>query len=292
MELNLAPMKRRPLGRTGQHSSIVAFGGIVVMNEEQEHANHIVQTALDYGVNHFDVAPSYGDAEIKLGEALRGGKREKIFLACKTSKRTRAEAEKEMQASFERLQTDYFDLYQFHGLDDPKEMETAFGPDGALQAMLKAREQGKIRHIGMTGHRPSTFMAALKKFPLETCMFPIDFVLRMHGDYGKALMDELVRREIGIISIKSLAARPWKQGEEHTWPKCWYKPLQDDHDINLAVRYVLQLPVTTLIPSGESELFLRALRAARRPDPLTPEETAQLKEMSKTLTPLFPEPAA
>jgi aryl-alcohol dehydrogenase-like predicted oxidoreductase len=284
--MELAPMQTRPLGRTGQHSSVVALGGIVVMNEEQEHANHIVQTALDYGVNHFDVAPTYGDAEIKLGEALRG-KRKNIFLACKTAKRTRVEAEKEMQASFERLQTDYFDLYQMHGLDDPKEMETALGEDGAIKAILAAREQGKIRHIGMTGHKPSTFMEALKRFPLETCMLPIDFVLHMNSDYGKALIDELVRREIGIIAIKPIAAAPWKDGEEHRWNKCWYRPLQDEHDIELAVRWVLQLPVTTIIPSGHSELFFRALKAARHPEALNAEETAKLKGMAEGLTPLF-----
>ncbi|MCX7600060.1 MAG: aldo/keto reductase [Armatimonadetes bacterium] len=282
----LSQLPTRPLGRTGHRSSVVALGGIVVAGESQEYANRIVDHALRNGVNHVDVAPTYGDAEIKLGEALKG-RRHQVFLACKTVQRTREGAEKELHASLERLQTDHFDLYQFHGLDTPEDLEVAFGSGGALEAMLAARERGLIRHIGMTGHNPDIFFAALKRFPLETCMFPINFVLAQHGDYGKRLMDELVRREIGIIAIKPIAARPWQEGEFRRWPKCWYKPLDDARQISLAVRWTLELPVTTIIPSGHPQLFDKALRAARRAAPLTPEERAELKSLASALTPLF-----
>lgn len=276
----------RPLGRTGHRSSLVALGGIVVAGESQQYANRIVDHALRNGVNHVDVAPTYGDAEIKLGEALKG-RRDKVFLACKTAQRTREGAEKELRASLERLQTDYFDLYQFHGLDNLQDLEVAFGPGGALEAMLAAREKGLIRHIGMTGHNPDNFLAALKRFPLETCMFPINFVLSHHGDYGKRLLDELVKREIGTIAIKPIAARPWQEGEFRRWPKCWYKPLDDVHQIDLAVRWALELPITTLIPSGHPQLFDKALRAARRARPLTTEERTELSTLAAALTPLF-----
>jgi len=262
------------------------MGGIVVMGEQQEYANAIVEHALRNGVNHFDVAPSYGDAELKLGEALRG-KREGIFLACKTAQRTRQGAEAEMRASFERLQTDYFDLYQFHGLDKPEEMETVFGEDGALKAVLDAREKGRVRHIGVTGHNPDTLLAAVKRFPLDTCMFPINFVLGFHGDYGKRLMDELVQREVGIIAIKPIAARPWQEGEHRRWHKCWYRPLEDKRQIDLAVRWVLELPVATPIPSGHPQLFDRALKAARRAEPLPAEERAELGKVAAGLAPIF-----
>lgn len=283
---SLSGLPTRPLGRTGHRSSVVALGGIVVAGESQEYANRIVDHALRNGVNHVDVAPTYGDAEIKLGEALKG-RRHQVFLACKTAQRTREAAEKELQASLERLQTDYFDLYQFHGLDSAEDLEVVFGPGGALEAVLAAREKGLIRHIGMTGHNPDNFLAALKRFPLETCMFPINFVLAHHGDYGKRLLDELVRREIGIIAIKPIAARPWQEGEFRRWPKCWYKPLDDIHQIDLAVRWVLQLPVTTIIPSGHPQLFDKALRAARHARPLTAEEGAELSRLAAALAPLF-----
>jgi len=282
----LTPLPTRPLGRTGHRSSVVALGGIVVAGESQDFANRLVAHALRNGVNHVDVAPTYGDAEIKLGEALRG-RRHQVFLACKTAQRTRQEAEKELRRSLERLQTDYFDLYQFHGLDKPEELDVAFGPGGALEVMLAAREKGLIRHIGMTGHNPENFLAALKKFPLDTCMFPINFVLAHHGDYGKRLLDELVRREIGIIAIKPIAARPWQESEFRRWPKCWYKPLDDPHQIDLATRWVLELPVTTIIPSGHPQLFDRVLRAARRFSPLTSQERAELSKLADALTPLF-----
>jgi len=283
----LKPIETRPLGRTGHRSSIIALGGIVVSQESQEHANRIVEHALRNGVNHFDVAPTYGDAEIKLGEALRG-KRERVFLACKTVKRTRQDAEKELRASLERLQTDYFDLYQFHGLDKPEDLETAFGPEGALQAMLDAREKGIIRHIGMTGHNPDNFLTALRRFPLETCMFPINFAIHLHSDYGKRLIDELVAREVGIIAIKPIAAEHWKEGEHRRWHKCWYRPLDDRHNIDLAVRWVLSLPVTTIIPSGHARLFRSALAAARSPEPLSAQELAELRELAQPLKPIFP----
>lgn len=284
---SLSGLPTRPLGRTGHRSSVVALGGIVVAGESQEYANRIVEHALRNGVNHVDVAPTYGDAETKLGQALLG-KRHRVFLACKTAQRTREGAEKELSASLERLQTDYFDLYQFHGLDKPEDLEVVFGPGGALEAVLAAREKGLIRHIGMTGHNPENFLAALKRFPLETCMFPINFVLAHHGDYGKRLLDELVRREIGIIAIKPIAARPWQEGEFRRWPKCWYKPIDDARQIDLAVRWVLELPVTTIIPSGHPQLFDRALRAARRLRPLTPDERTELSALAASLTPLFP----
>ncbi len=282
----VSPLSTRPLGRTGQDSSVVALGGIVVRDESQEHANRIVDQALRQGVNHVDVAPSYGDAELKLGEALRG-RRDRVFLACKTAQRTRAGAEREMQASFERLQTDHFDLYQFHGLDKREDLETVLGPDGALQAVLAAREKGLVRHIGMTGHNPDNFLEALRRFPLDTCMFPINFAIQLHSDYGKRLMDELVAREIGIIAIKPIAAEGWAEGEHRRWHKCWYRPLDDPRQIELAVRWVLSLPVTTIVPSGHPQLFRRALAAARRAEPLRPEELADLNALAQGLTPVF-----
>ena len=279
-------LARRPLGKTGHDDAIVAFGGIVVRDEPQERANELVARAVAMGVNHFDVAPTYGDAEIKLGEALKLY-RKKVFLACKTTKRTKKEAAEELRRSLERLQTDYFDLYQFHGLDDPDQLETVFSPGGALEAFVEAREKGLIRHIGMTTHRPENLLEALKHFPIETAMFPINFVIFMRTDYGKRVLDELAEKGVGIIAIKPIAARRWHEGEERKWPKCWYKPLDDPHQIDLAVRWTLERPVSTIIPSGHAELFEMAAKAALSYRPLSAEEKQELERMAQLLTPIF-----
>ncbi|MBC7287407.1 MAG: aldo/keto reductase [Armatimonadetes bacterium] len=280
-------MLQRPLGKTGHSDAVVAFGGIVVSGETQERANQIVAKAIAVGVNHFDVAPTYGDAEVKLGEALRPY-RQQVFLACKTAKRTYREAAEELRRSLERLQTDYFDLYQFHGLDSPEDMETVFGPDGALKAFVEAREKGLIRHIGMTTHRPENLLEALRRFPIETAMFPINFAIFMRTDYGKGVIDALVEQGVGVIAIKPIAARRWQEGEERRWPKCWYKPLDDAHQIDLAVRWALGLPITTLVPSGHAELFEMAVKSALAYRPLSVEETQELEQLAQTLTPVFP----
>ncbi len=279
-------LAKRPLGKTGHDDAVVAFGGIVVRDEPQERANELVARAIALGVNHFDVAPTYGDAEVKLGPALKPF-REKVFLACKTTKRTKKEAAEELRRSLERLQTDYFDLYQFHALDDMEQLEVAFGPDGALQAFIEAREKGLVRHIGLTTHKPEMALEALERFPIETVMFPVNFVIFMRTDYGKQVLDELAERGVGVIGIKAIAARPWQQGEERKWRKCWYKPLDDPQQISLAVRWALEQPLTTIIPSGHAELFEMAARAALAYQPLTPEQTEELERLAQLLTPIF-----
>lgn len=275
----------RLLGRTGHYRSVVTLGGIVVMNEEQADADRLVGEALDAGVNGVDVAPTYGDAELKLGHALRG-KREQVFLGCKTTKRDKAGAAEELRKSLQRLETDYFDLYQFHGLDKPEELEQATGPGGALEAFLEAKQAGLIRFIGITGHRPETLLAALRRYDFDTVMFPYNFILAHYG-YGQELLAEARRRNLGVLAIKPIAMRGWETGEARTAPKCWYKPFSTHHEISLAMRWVLAQPITTAIPSGDMTLFRRALKAAQHLNPLRPEEIAELEAKAEQLKPLF-----
>src|SRR5438105_1550464 len=140
---------KRAYGNTGIELSIVGFGGVVVMGMEQGDADRIVKEAFDRGVNYFDVAPSYGDAEERLGPALEGI-RERVFLACKTGKRTKTEAAEELRESLRKLRTDHFDLYQLHALSSLEEVETCFGPDGAIEAFLEARDSGLTRYLGFS----------------------------------------------------------------------------------------------------------------------------------------------
>lgn len=173
-------MDRRELGRTGHRSTLIALGGAVfiypVSREEEE---EFIRLFLDHGVNHIDVAPTYGDAEVRLGPWVKEY-RENLFLACKTGKRTKNEAWQELTRSLQRLQTEYFDLYQLHGLDDPEELKTALGENGAMRAILDAKDQGLVRHIGITSHNPENIMRALESFDFDTILLPVNYVLLAH----------------------------------------------------------------------------------------------------------------
>ena len=153
-------MRKRRLGRTGFDVSPVVYGGIIHMNETQDQANQLVAYAIDKGINYFDVAPSYGDAESLMGPALTPF-RKGVYLACKTGKRTKEDAKKELLHSLEALQTDHFDVYQIHALTTQEDLDTLFGPDGAMETYLWAKQEGLIRNIGFSTHNEDMAMKAL-----------------------------------------------------------------------------------------------------------------------------------
>ena len=151
-------MEKRSLGRTGEMLSIIGFGGIVVKDATPEEASKVVKLAIDSGINYFDVAPSYGDAEIKLGPALEPYRND-VFLACKTGERTKDEARVELEQSLKRLRTDHLDLYQLHAVTTLANVDTILGPGGAMETFLEARKEGKIRFIGFSAHSVEAAMA-------------------------------------------------------------------------------------------------------------------------------------
>ena len=275
----------RLMGRTGHYRSCVTLGGITVMNEEQSVADQVVDDALAAGVNAVDVAPSYGDAELKLGHAIQG-KRELLFVGCKTGKRDKAGAWEELHNSLQRLQTDRVDSWSLHGLDKPEELEQVFAPGGAMEAFKEAKEQGLTRFLGITGHRPDTLMEGLNRYDFDTVMFPYNYLLAQTG-YARTLLEEAFKRGCGLLAIKPIAQRAWEPDETRTSPKCWYKPFSTHHEISLMVRWVLSTRVTTIIPSGDVTLFRRALKAAQHYQPLTAAELAELAKKATEFKPLF-----
>jgi aryl-alcohol dehydrogenase-like predicted oxidoreductase len=279
-------LPRRPLGKTGHERSVVTLGGVVVTNETQKDADRIVAEALDAGVNGIDVAPTYGDAELKLGHALQG-KRDRVFLACKTTERDQAGAAAELRASLQRLRTDHVDLYQLHGLDKPEDLTQVLGPGGALEAFEEGRQQGLLRFIGLTGHRPDTLLSAIRQFDFASVVFPYSFILAHHG-FGQELLAEANQRGIGVMAIKPIAQRRWQAKEPRSCPRCWYKPFEDDDDIRLAVWWALEQPIASLIPSGDMRLFRRTLKAAQHYKPLTDAQKQAREARAATLKPLFP----
>jgi len=281
------PLPRRILGRTGERISIIGLGGIVVMNESPETASAIVRDALEHGVNYFDVAPSYGDAEVVLGEALKPF-REQVFLSCKTQERTRRGAEEELHRSLQRLQTDHIDLYQFHGFTEIREVNRALGRGGALDAFIKAREEGKIRYIGFSAHSVDAALRAMDGFDFDTILFPVNYVC-FYRDFGPAVIQKAEEKKLGILAIKALARQPWPSEElKKHWPKCWYQPILNPEEAYLALRFSLMQPVTSLIPPGDVRLFRRALEIAQSYTPLTEGEERKLRLLAESLDPLFP----
>jgi len=287
-------MEKRMLGKTGHMSSIVTLGCVAFGRVPQKEADRIIDLALSHGVNHFDVAPTYGEAEVRLRPWMKEY-RDEIFLACKTLKRTRKEASEELERSLRRLGVDYIDLYQLHALDDPMEMEVALRPDGALQAMIEAREEGLIRYIGITSHRSPTIIEALKRFEFDTVLFPLNFVLRRHrcpeNDYEPIL--EIAReKNIGTIVMKAFAKGPWPpEVAEHPEKRpysTWYEPFSSQEEIDKCLWFALSQGVTTVASAGDIRLVPKIIDAAERFRELTIEEQEKLVESAANLKPIFP----
>lgn len=190
------PLPKRALGKTGEKLSIVGFGGLSLNRMDQSVANNSVSMAIDRGLNYFDVAPEYGDAEERLGIALRG-KRNKIFLSCKTARRNKEGAKRELQRSLQRLKTDHFDLYQFHHIRTKEETERALGPGGAIEAFLEAKKKGQVRFLGFSAHTTKAALLAMEKFPFDTVMFPINFMEWLKIGFGPAVVKKAKERDGG-----------------------------------------------------------------------------------------------
>jgi len=282
-------MLTRPLGKTGHQSSIVAFGGATLSKGTEATAKKSIDLAMAHGINHIDVAPSYGRAEELLGPfvpSIRG----KVFLACKTLKRDKEGAEADLQRSLKVLRTDHFDLYQIHGITKMEEMNQALSRGGAIEALVEAKEEGTVRHLGITGHNMSALEEALKRFNFETVMFPLNFVTHAHfdpqNDY-RAVLGLSKDRGIGAIAIKAVAKNRWGT-QEHTY-ETWYEPLDEQREIDLALWFTLSHPITTAVLPSELRLWPKVIDAAERLRELTPTEVQELAEMAKPLSPLFPE---
>jgi aryl-alcohol dehydrogenase-like predicted oxidoreductase len=285
-------IEKRSLGKTGEMLSVIGFGGIVVMNAKAEDASKAVKKAIDAGVSYFDVAPSYGDAELKLGPALEPY-RKSVFLSCKTEGFTREDSRKELEQSLKNLRTDHFDLYQLHAITKLADVKKILGKGGAIETFLEARKEGKVRFIGFSAHSAEAAMALMQGFDFDTIMFHVNFKTWYKGNYGPQVLAMAQEKKMGIIALKSMANGPWPEQNDHKgYEKCWYEPLETDEDIKMGLRFTLSHPVTTLIPPGEEKLFMTALRLAPDLKPLEKNEVEAIKAKAQLGEPLFRFPSA
>ncbi len=242
-------MEHRRLGRLGHDSSVVIYGGAALAEVDQDTADRSVQQALDAGVNHFDVAASYGEAELRLGPWMPRI-RDEIFLATKTGERERDAAWAQINASLERLQTDHVDLLQLHAVGDLEDLDRVTGPGGALEAAVRARDEGLVGAVGITGHGPEaaqTHLEALRRFDFATVLTPLNRSLQLDptfADAYAALVEEVRRQDAGLMTIKAVARRNWpgvRAGDDVGDQRyaTWYEPLDEAEAVRAAVSWVL-----------------------------------------------------
>ena len=275
--------------REGVDLSVIGLGGILVVGMEQRDADAVVAEAVERGVNYFDVAPSYGngEAEEKLGPAL-APYRDRVFLACKTLERSAEGARRELETSLKRLRTDHLDLYQFHALNRPEEMDQVLARGGAAEVFLDARERGLVRFLGFSSHVEETAMAFLERFPADSVLFPISVGCWAHGGFGSRLIERARARGVARLALKALARTVVPKGAPKRYSKCWYEPFDASDEIRDALRFTLSQDVTAAVMPGHVSLFRAAMDAAERLSPLSEEERGALLQRAAERQPIFP----
>ena len=277
---------KRILGKTGEKLSIIGFGGIMLNDNPQDFANNMVAKAFDEGINYYDISPLYGNAQEKLGPALKPY-RNKCFLACKTQEREADGAEKQLEESLKVFGTDHFDLYQLHALSSVEQVEKAFGPGGAMEVFVKARQQGKVRYLGFSAHSVDAALFAMKQFDFDTILFPINFNCWHYGDFGPQVFEVARSKNMGILALKAMAYTRLKEGENKLYKNVWYRPVMDDEMSRLALRYTLSKELTSAIPPGDAEFFWKAVEVAKDFQPATKDETEKLISYAADNAPIF-----
>lgn len=248
-------MEQRMLGNTGYSVSPVVFGGIINMDETQNDADRFVSFAVDRGINYFDVAPSYGDAEQRLGPALQPY-RDRVYLACKTQQRSAEASKKELLQSLEQLRTDHFDVYQLHAMTTQEDVDRAFGADGVMETVLWAKREGLIRKIGFSTHSEDIALQTLSLFAFDTVLFPMNWALGINIGWGDRISDAVREKYIGLLAMKTLIHRKWRPDEAHVYPKSWCRPIFGNEELGVAaMKYGLHKGAATLVPPGNFEHF-------------------------------------
>jgi predicted aldo/keto reductase-like oxidoreductase len=283
-------MQTRRFGRTGHASTVAIFGAAAFWEIDQSKADRTMELVIQHGVNHIDVAPSYGQAEERVGPWLKR-ERERFFVGCKTMERAREGARAEMERSLKLLQTDHFDLYQMHAITTMAELDEVTAPGGALEAIREARQAGLTRFIGITGHgvdSPAIFLEALNRFDFDSILFPLNFVQYANPVYRKNA-EELLRqcraKDVGTMIIKSITKGPW--GEQAKTHNTWYQPFEEPQQIQSAVDFVLSQDVTGICTAGDTTVLPHVLEACERFTPLDAKAQEELIASAGQFEPLF-----
>jgi len=259
-------MEYRRLGKTEHASSVIAFGTYAIGTVSQDEADQAIEYALSRGINHFDVAPTYAEAELRLGSYLKRHPRPDLFIGCKTNQRGKREASEELHRTLERLGRDKFDLYQLHAVGTKADLDRAMGPDSAMEAIQEARDEGLVTHIGITGHgwdSPATHTEALRQFDFSTVMTSCNLFMAQDPAFiasWRELLALCQYKDVGIHLLKATARAAW--GERERSHQTWYEPFTDPADVRRAVAWALNQPVSTLCSAGDVDLLPAIIDAA------------------------------
>jgi aryl-alcohol dehydrogenase-like predicted oxidoreductase len=279
-------VQTREYGNTGQQLSIIAFAGIVVKDETIENSSRHVSWAIDQGINYFDVAPNYGNAQNMLGPALEQYRND-VFLACKTGERDAAGARGQLEESLKLLRTDHFDLYQLHAMTTDEDLDVATGPGGALETFVKARDEGLVRHLGFSAHSAELAVELMSRFEFDSVLFPVNFTTWFESGFGPQIMNEAEKRGVARLALKGAAHHALEDRNDRVREKCWYAPIEDRDLLKLALRWTLSQPIAAAIPPGDPELWQMAVKVAQDFTPITADEEEQLRENARGRKPLF-----
>ena len=283
-------MLKRTLGRTGHESTVVSFGTYAVGYVDQDAANRAIQLVLDAGVNHFDIAPTYGHAMERVAPWIPEIRKHGIFVGAKTAVRDRDGAWRDVESIMQRMNIEDFDLFQLHSVGNMEQLELATAPGRSLETLVEMREQGLTKWLGITGHGPevpATILEALKRFDFDTVMFPLNPAAARDPEYrrvSEALLSECEERDIGVQTIKMIARGGWGDGEKQT--NTWYDPHREQSDIDASLWWVLSHGVHTAPSCGEISLLPKVLDAAERFKPLSEDQMRAVEESQRPPLPL------
>ena len=285
------PVPKRRYGRAEDTISVIGFGGIIVKDVTPEDASNYVSEAVDRGINYFDVAPTYGNAQERLGPALKPY-RDKCFLACKTTERNATGAREELEESFRLLQTDHFDLYQLHAITTLEDVEQIFAKGGAMETFLKAKEEGKVRYLGFSAHDEEAAHAAMDRYDFDSILFPLGFPIWFKGDFGPSVHKRAKEANRGILALKAMAHQKWPQSlevDQRPWSKTWYEPFDSIDKVALGLRFTCHLPTHAMIPPGHWKLFKMAVELAQSGAlaPLNENEREMVRAIAMESEPIF-----
>jgi len=283
-------METRRFGRTGHISTIAIFGAAAFWEISQADADKVMEQVIEAGINHIDIAPSYGQAEQRVGPWMPR-ERQRFFLGCKTTERTKQGAWDEMQRSLKLLQTETFDLYQCHAINTMEELDAITMKGGALEAFVEARQRGLIQFIGITGHgvnAPQIYLEALRRFDFDSVLFPLNFVQFANPEFRKSA-EELIAtckaKDVGTMIIKTITKAPW--GERQHTANTWYEPFDQMDEIQRAVNFGLSYEVTGLCTAGDTRILPLVLEACKNFAPMNETQREEMIQSAKQYEPLF-----
>ena len=283
-------METRRFGRTGHISTIAIFGAAAFWEISQADADKVMEQVIEAGINHIDIAPSYGQAEQRVGPWMPR-ERQRFFLGCKTTERTKQGAWDEMQRSLKLLQTETFDLYQCHAINTMEELDAITMKGGALEAFAQARQRGLIQFIGITGHgvnAPQIYLEALRRFDFDSVLFPLNFVQFANPEFRKSA-EELIAtckaKDVGTMIIKTITKAPW--GERQHTANTWYEPFDQMDEIQRAINFGLSYEVTGLCTAGDTRILPLMLEACKNFAPMNETQREEMIQSAKQYEPLF-----